>query len=68
MVVIGLSFTPSTSLQSNVSYATFIIIMLRINYVNYINNVNYSASYAQCVQSLKQYDFINLNNRRYIIN
>ena len=48
MVVIGLSFTPSTSLQSNVSYATFIIIMLRINYENYINNVNYSASYAQC--------------------
>ena len=49
MVVIGLSFTLSTSLQSNVSYATFIIIMLRINYENYINNVNYSESYAQCV-------------------
>ena len=47
MVVIGLSFTPSTSLQSNVSYATFIIIMLRINYENYANNFNYSASHAQ---------------------
>ena len=47
-MVIGLSFTPSTSLQSNVSYATFINIMLRINYENYIKNVNYSASYAQC--------------------
>ena len=49
MVVIGLSFTPSSSIQSNVSYATFIIIILRINYENYIHNVNYSASYAQCV-------------------